>query len=490
MHNNVHYQIVCVLDLLMVVLVGTLALLSASVPAQAQSDGVFRVNVGTDAPDANLADNICDADPGPAQSCTLRAAIMQSNAMPGSNGIDVLAGTVRLTIQGANEDTGRTGDLDITDALTISVSSGNDTPFTIDATGLGDRAIDTRSLIIPTGYPTEIELRMMVLKGGRADRFGGGIRVGPYSRVVIKDFSRIEGNTAGEAGGGLYVMPNGRALLYDTVITGNRTLNSSIHGGGGGIYSQGGVTLERSVVSANRTAAKGGGIFARYVLGTDRVAIINNTADDDGGGVYYTNHLGLYMWDTTVSGNRAKVDIAQHIYSRGGGIAIIGDNSPFNTIVGEVTIANNSAFLGGGLYAENIDLRRFENTIVANNTLSNCTFGANVNADSVSSSLVSDQSCPFPAAHNMLNTDPRLGPLDMRQWAPGHAPFPGSPALDAVPDWACHASADQHGRMRPVDGNADGSARCDIGAVEAMPKDWEPTPTPAPPMPKPTEITE
>jgi hypothetical protein len=54
------------------------------------------INVPIDLPDSNLADNICDADPGPAQQCTLRAAVMQANAMPGEQTLNVAAITYQL----------------------------------------------------------------------------------------------------------------------------------------------------------------------------------------------------------------------------------------------------------------------------------------------------------------------------------------------------------------------------------------------------------
>jgi hypothetical protein len=65
--------------------------------------------------------------------------------------------------------------------------------------------------------------------------------------------------------------------------------------------------------------------------------------------------------------------------------------------------------------------------------------------------------------------------LEPLQWIAGtylHRLLPNSPAVDAGSPTnpgssgdAC-ATADQQGLSRPVDGNGDTLARCDIGAVE------------------------
>ena len=62
--------------------------------------------------------------------------------------------------------------------------------------------------------------------------------------------------------------------------------------------------------------------------------------------------------------------------------------------------------------------------------------------------------------------NPRLGTLRANGGpVRTHAPTGGSPAVDAGNPAGCLAT-DQRGQARPVDGNADGTKRCDLGAVE------------------------
>jgi CSLREA domain-containing protein len=110
-----------------------LLVLSHTAPARA---GGFNV---TQLADANGA---CDA------GCSLREAILAANATPGADTILLPAGVHRLTIVGACENAGMTGDLDVTYALTIT-GAGPDQSI-VDAAGLSDRVLHvlTGSVVI------------------------------------------------------------------------------------------------------------------------------------------------------------------------------------------------------------------------------------------------------------------------------------------------------------------------------------------------------
>ena len=97
--------------------------LSIWIAASASAAGAaptFVVNSLVDAPaSANVADGVCETGPGNGV-CTLRAAVMEANAVPGGGAhIEVPAGVYLLTHAGAGEDAGASGDLDITSAVTI-----------------------------------------------------------------------------------------------------------------------------------------------------------------------------------------------------------------------------------------------------------------------------------------------------------------------------------------------------------------------------------
>jgi CSLREA domain-containing protein len=100
----------------------------------------FTVNSTADAVDANPGDGLCETrTPG---ECTLRAAVQETNVLPGEDTITIPAGTYYLSIAGAWEDNAATGDLDITDDLVVTGAGMGVT--LIDGNEL-DRIFDIRS---------------------------------------------------------------------------------------------------------------------------------------------------------------------------------------------------------------------------------------------------------------------------------------------------------------------------------------------------------
>jgi Protein of unknown function (DUF1565) len=166
-------------------------------------------------------------------------------------------------------------------------------------------------------------------------------------------------------------------------------------------------------------------------------------------------------------------------------------------ILRHVTIAANTlqtgAGGGGGLQVGDT-IPVLENSIVATNGGKQCGFAGEKSID-ISYSLVGDDSCtsflfPSSTAGNLVGVDPKLGALAYRageDWAlklfhiganRAQALLPGSPAIDSGADVLCknplsffgdYWLTDQLGVQRPVDGDGDGAAHCDMGAYEYQP---------------------
>lgn len=94
--------------------------------------------------------------------------------------------------------------------------------------------------------------------------------------------------------------------------------------------------------------------------------------------------------------------------------------------------------------------------------------------------LDSDGSCALGADGDLSGVDPLLASLrNYTGFTPTRALLPGSPAIDAGRNTGC-PDTDQRGANRPRDGEGDGFAVCDIGAVESL-GTFDPPPAPPPP---------
>src|SRR5687768_13721298 len=135
-------------------LAAALLLSAAAPPARA---AVFIPNKLTDS-----ADGACDSD------CSLREAILAANAAIGPDFIVLGAGTYSLSLTGAGEDFGATGDLDISDDLAIV---GRDAAGTVIDANKIDRVFD-----VLAGVKLEL-VSLTVTDGHVSGGNGGGIRV-------------------------------------------------------------------------------------------------------------------------------------------------------------------------------------------------------------------------------------------------------------------------------------------------------------------------
>ena len=220
---------------------------------------VFVVNTTLDTVDANLGDGIAQDASG---ATSLRAAIMEANALAGNDTVQLPAGVFGLSIAPiSTEDFATDGDLDITSNITVQ---GEAAATTILDANLLDRRFDVTTA-------GDLFLRNVTLRNGLAD-VGGAIRSfqGP---VDIRD-SVLSNNRATIRGGAIEISGVTGDILgvYNTTLS-NSLANGSSNPGtptgngiGGAISASGSmqVTLNQAVLSGNMSAGEGGG--ARFAL--------------------------------------------------------------------------------------------------------------------------------------------------------------------------------------------------------------------------------
>ncbi len=295
---------------------------------------------------------------------------------------------------------------------------------------------------------------------------------------LILNHSTVSGNSSFGNGGG--INNQGVLTVNNSIVTAN-----SADDNGGGIFNsyswygnRGALTLNNSTVSGNSANGNGGGIYSRYRLSLNNSTVSDNEATNHGGGIYSNTNEPLTLNNSTISGNQSNLS--------GGAIYNAGKGSTLN--LSSVTISNNTADSdgnesgdGGGLF-NFVGVVNMQNTIIAaNHDHSSTTQRPDCSSLSVLNSLgynliIQDlTSCPVggDTTGNLLDVAPNLGPLQDNggpTWT--HALLAGSLALDAGNPAGCTdengtlLSYDQIGLPRAWDGNADGNARCDIGAYE------------------------
>ena len=228
------------------------ALVALTVGSVAPAHGAsFTVTATHDAVDAAPGDGIC-ADAG--GSCTLRAAVMETNALPGADEISLPAGTYLLSISGRGEDGAATGDLDVADSLTIT--GAGDQTTAIDADGI-DRVLHI------SGSATVLGLSGVTVTGGN---------MAPVFDPAILCFPL-------HYGGGGVCISSGRLNLTDAEVRSNHSDN---HGGGVLI----GMTATMSAVSTDfheNSSLRSGGAFSNFGIASVSNASINGNRAPAGG---------------------------------------------------------------------------------------------------------------------------------------------------------------------------------------------------------------
>ena len=362
-------------------------------------DPTFVVNTTNDTIDANPGDGICADSTG---HCSLRAAIMEANATFGADTISVPAGTYTLTIPGIDEDAAGTGDLDVTDSVTIEGAGAGSTiiqagttatngidkvfsinPFdmntatagpsiTVSLSGLTIQYGRNTSTLSPYGGAMDFDsgtsgtgtltITDCIIQnnstpgGGQSD---GGALYGSNEQTghPLVQFTRttIQNNTAGDIGGGINLWSNLDLTIDNSQILNNTAPGPGVQQGGGIDFwgSAGTLTIHHSTISGNSAGNDGGGIYATSNVTIDQGTIFsNNHSGRNGGGLWVNPVAGqtVSVTKSVFSGNSAV--------SAGGGIQ--ADSSTGTVNISYSRIVNNTAPTGSGL-------NQVSNTVTATN---------------------------------------------------------------------------------------------------------------------------
>ncbi|MEM7049927.1 MAG: right-handed parallel beta-helix repeat-containing protein [Acidobacteriota bacterium] len=224
--------------------------------------GVAHGTVWTPTDTADGISGRCGAD------CTLRDAVRAANRRPGADVVVLGEGTYFLTLGGRGEDQAATGDLDLSDDLTI-IGAGADRTR-IDGRGL-DRLFDLRGAV-------RLELVAVRLENGDSgSHSGGAVRALDNDSTVVLD----------------------RSVIADSQALADHAL-------GGAIYSQGAVEITYSSLIRNQAGSSGGAVAGSGSLQVAGSTFSENNAEYEyGGGLYVASGGDLDLRHSTLHANRA-----------------------------------------------------------------------------------------------------------------------------------------------------------------------------------------
>ena len=403
--------------------------------------------------------------------CALREAITAANmdtasgSMPGEcpagSGADVVnvpGGTIYFLSE---------GEILIFSDMEIIGEGRNST--VIDAAG-------TSNIFYQTGSPNSFTIRDLSLRNsaGTALQWGGSIGSGlatvenvlfynnsttarggaifnQWELSVVDSSFQSNRSTGGPNNNGGAIYNTGTATITNSEFLNNQVDITTPSGGLGGAISGGGLTIVDSNFVGNQ--AKRGGALG--IGGTNRISnstfSSNSTQILNSGAIFVTN-TGTSIINSTVSQNTnggIEVQTGGELYIQS---STFYHNSGAPNIYGAITIKNSLLYsLSGGT-----------------NCSGTITSGG-YNWDN-------NSTCTLGGTGDVSGVDPMLGQLlDNGGPTRTHALEYGSPAIDAGNPSGCTDDVgdpiltDQRGLPRAIDGNVDGTPRCDIGAYELEP---------------------
>lgn len=443
----------------------------------------LRVDLTSDLPDLAPGDGKCEAHSDAPPRCTLRAAVMEANAIAGIQTIELPVHATPYVLDRSSKLING-GQITITSGVKIvgEPSGGQapqivlDFPTTqparafrvnaagtayirfehIDLTGQGLAFTGDGGLVQHVGG--KLVLRDVTLSNGRSTAKGGAI----YAADELEmERVRIFDSTAARGGALAFEPPS-----FDFLI-----IHDSWFSGSGGAD-----TLEGGALWINRA-----------LTGLHGVTLDNNQADYGGAVYLHAGSFGTLWFNSTVSNNIADLE--------GGGIwAGSGASLSTSTIADNAAApGDNSAGLGGGIYVDVATTASTYMSIWSGNTAQvrdpggpfpityphaaachgTLDSGGYNSVDSVGAdqlcTIVADTGDHLDSPSSLAALADNGGPTPTRALAANNQNLDlGHPDCHSTSDGTTPLDTDQRGEARPADGDGDGVARCDKGAFERV----------------------
>jgi len=377
----------------------TLLVLIAAVAAGSARAAIFEVDSTADAVDLDPGDGLCLSAAG---ECTLRAAVMQANASPGTDTIDLTGindplQPITLTLAGVDETFTETpqgdaacaavleadaaiGDLDITEDVTIEGAGPNLTVVrwatqSLTLPAAGDRVFHVQSNPGETVDHVRIA-DLMIANGGvgvPADLDANN----PYNCEVSGATGSRQAWQFRRYGGGIAIGAGAGVVLFDEALhgDGNSEPDRSAEGGAAAAArsSVGLVELERVAVIGNRSGADGGGLDVSAPVRIADSVFSANQAAINGGALYLEARasvsgtlIGSASSPVEFTSGAVPVDVlAPNEAMNGGGIFATGAHTSF---VARSAINLNEADAGGAIAGRTLVRLNVSDTTISGNT--------------------------------------------------------------------------------------------------------------------------
>ena len=412
--------------------------------------------------------------------CSLREAVQSArlnNAVSGCkkgegasrDSVVLKDETYTLSITSTNEGLNANGDLDVTGGGPLTVK-GEGTADTIIGQVEDDRIFDV------TSPSSDLKLQKVWLNGGDASTFvgfdprGGNVRA-TNGKLTLTNAKLSSGDAF--LGGALYTGGTAKATVKKTQFSGNNAGAATTDSGGGAIAHDGTKTLKIVSTAVQGSSvdttgaghdASGGGIYADGPMKIDRSLISGNgtSADEDntaehGGGIYHDSG-DLTIVNSTIFNNNAGGPGDND----GDGGAIFNDDG--DATVDNVTFDVNEATddgdqidaLGGSL--------TLSYSIIAGEAPVDACAGTAVSSGGFNVADLDDPDCDYSNSDFAAADSTDLGDLgDNGGPTETISIAPTSVAEDFVPTGKCEdatGGVDQRGFKRPH------GPKCDAGAFE------------------------